>query len=74
MASSAELQSLATSKAVAKLGRQALSRSIWWFPKIGGTFFGAPNNKDYSILGSILGSPILRNYHIISRARSGIEL
>ena len=22
-----------------------------------GTFFGGPHNKDYSILGSILGSP-----------------
>ena len=27
------------------------------FPKIRGTFFGGPNNKDYSILGSILGYP-----------------
>ena len=38
---------------------------IWGFPKIRGTFFGGPNNKDHSILGSILGSPILRNYHIL---------
>ena len=30
---------------------------IWRFPKIRGTFLGGPNNKDYSILGSILGSP-----------------
>ena len=30
---------------------------IWWFPKIRGTFLGCPHNKDYSILGSILGSP-----------------
>ena len=30
--------------------------AIWGFPKIKGTFWG-PNNKDYSILGSILGSP-----------------
>ena len=29
----------------------------WGFPKIRGTHFGVPNNKDYSILGSILGSP-----------------
>ena len=28
---------------------------IWGFPKIRGTFLGSPNNKDYSILGSILG-------------------
>ena len=27
------------------------------FPKIRGTLFEGPNNKDYSILGSILGSP-----------------
>ena len=27
------------------------------FPKIGGNLFGGPHNKDYSILGSILGSP-----------------
>ena len=26
--------------------------------------FGGPNDKDYSILGSILGSLILGNYHI----------
>ena len=29
----------------------------WGFPEIRGTLFGGPNNKDYSILGSILGSP-----------------
>ena len=33
----------------------ALSR-IWGFPKIRGTILGV-HNKDYSILGSILGSP-----------------
>ena len=32
-------------------------RSRWGFPKIRGTLFGGPHNKDYSILGSILGSP-----------------
>ena len=30
---------------------------MWGFPKIRGTFFGGSHNKDYSILGSILGSP-----------------
>ena len=30
---------------------------IWGFPKIRGTLSGGPYNKDYSILGSILGSP-----------------
>ena len=29
------------------------------FPIIRGTFFGVPHNKDYSIMGSILGSPHL---------------
>ena len=29
----------------------------WGFPKIRGTILGGPNNKDYSILGCILGSP-----------------
>ena len=27
------------------------------FPEIRGTFLGGPNNKDYRVLGSILGSP-----------------
>ena len=31
----------------------------WEFPKIRGTFFGGPYNKDYGILGSISGSPYL---------------
>ena len=31
--------------------------NIWGFPKIRGYLFGGPNNQDYSILGSILGSP-----------------
>ena len=30
---------------------------IWGFPKIRGTLFWGLNNKDYSISGSILGSP-----------------
>ena len=29
-----------------------------------GTLLGAPLNKDYDVLGSILGSPLLGNYHI----------
>ena len=32
------------------------------FPKLG-IPFGGPHNKDYSILGSILGPPIFGNYH-----------
>ena len=34
-------------------------KEFWWIPKIRGTFFGGPYSKDYSILGSILGSPYL---------------
>ena len=30
---------------------------IWVVPKIRGPLFRGPHNKDYSILGSILGSP-----------------
>ena len=30
-------------------------QGIWGFLKIGGIFLGGPHNKDYSILGSILG-------------------
>ena len=40
------------------LGGSSVSQSIWGFPKI--TFlgaFGGPHNKDYGILGSMLGSP-----------------
>ena len=29
---------------------------MWGVPKIRGTLFGGPHNKDYSIWGSILGS------------------
>ena len=29
---------------------------VWGFPKLGVPFWG-PNNKEYSILGSVLGSP-----------------
>ena len=31
---------------------------IWEFPKIRGTFLGGPSNKDYCLLGSILGVPL----------------
>ena len=34
-----------------------LGLMIWEFPKIRGTMLGSPYNKDYSILGSIMGSP-----------------
>ena len=35
-----------------------ISRSIWGFPKIRGTFLGIPNRKIYGILGSTLGSTL----------------
>ena len=38
-------------------GSPVLSHAIWGFPKIRGTFFGGPYDKDHSILESILGSP-----------------
>ena len=42
-------------------GQPVTGDLIWGFPKIMGTFlgylFGGPNNKDYSIFVSILGSP-----------------
>ena len=41
---------------------------IWGFPEIMGIYgyhFVGPNGKDYSILWSILGSPIKGNYHLI---------
>ena len=38
---------------------------IWGFPKIRATFLRGPHNKDYDILvGSILGTTILGNYHM----------
>ena len=35
------------------------SQTIWGFPKNKGTILGGPLDKDYSILGSMLGSPYL---------------
>ena len=35
-----------------------METTIWGFTKIRGTFLGVPNNKDHSILWSILGSLI----------------
>ena len=32
-------------------------QDTWGFPKNEGYHFGGPKNKDYSILGSLLGSP-----------------
>ena len=39
-------------------GRRACLREVFGgFRKLGVLFFGGPTNRDYSILGSILGSP-----------------
>ena len=35
------------------------ARVIWGFPRIRGTHFGSPNNKDYSSLGVYTGIPYL---------------
>ena len=38
----------------------------WGFPKLGVPFFLRLYNKDYNILGSMLGSPLLGNHHRIN--------
>ena len=46
----------------------AIKPSPWHHPNGGflqlGVPFGGPHNKDYNILGSRLGSPILGNYQM----------
>ena len=46
-------------------------RTYGGFPKLGVSFWGfsvwGPHNKDYDILGSILGSPYLGNYPLRPR-------
>ena len=37
---------------------------VWGSPRNRATFLGGPHKKDYSIWGSILGSPYLGNYHM----------
>ena len=31
---------------------------VWGFPKLGGTFFGGPHNKDCSFFGVYIGVPL----------------
>ena len=38
---------------------------MWEFPKIRGTVFWDPENKDPTIWGSVIGSPIFGNPHVI---------
>ena len=40
-------------------------QQIWEFPKIRGTLFWGPYNKDLTIKDTILGSPIFGNSHIV---------
>ena len=42
---------------------------MWGFPKIGGTLFWGPYNKDPTIEGTILGSPIFGNSHFAFRVQ-----
>ena len=45
------------------------------FPKIGGVpYFGGPYNKDPTILGTILGSPIFGNSHMTVDVMTMISL
>ena len=39
------------------MGTLRHGKFIWGFPKIMGNLCGGPRNKDYSILGSMLGFP-----------------
>ena len=41
-------------------------RVIWDFPRIRGTLFWGPYNKDPTIQGTILGSPFFGNPHIVA--------
>ena len=48
---------------------------IWEFPKIRGSNLGGPHNKDYSILGSILGSPYFGKlpYHLVRNKPPSVQ-
>ena len=41
----------------------------WEFPKIRGTLFWGPSNKDPTISGTILGPPIIGNSHMGPNSR-----
>ena len=45
------------------LGGRSTRFSIWELPKIRGTLFGGPYNKDPFISGTRLGSPVFGNSH-----------
>ena len=48
-----------------KNGRTHQRSFLWEFPKIRGTLFGGPYSKDPTIQGTILGSPVFGNSHIV---------
>ena len=56
-----------------------LGYNIWDFVKIGGAMFRGPYTKDPTISGTILGSPIFGNLHLmtvsdIAPARWALEI
>ena len=54
------------SKVLVSYAWPAVDLLIWEFPIIRGTLFWGPYNKDTTIWGTILGSPIFGNSHIWS--------
>ena len=44
--------------------RRRTDNITWEFPKLRGTVFWDPYNKDPTIQGTILGSPIFGNSHL----------
>ena len=47
------------------IGHVLAMHSYLCFPKVMGAFFGVPHDKDYGILGFLLGSAKYGSYHII---------
>ena len=55
--------------------RPSIQSSYGSFPTLGGTIeFKGPNDKDYSILGSTLGSPYFASYYILPKPVLGVFL
>ena len=46
----------------------------WEFPKIRGTLFWGPYNRDPTISGTVLGSPIFGNSHILTGLAFGFRV
>ena len=63
---------MGTFKEIYKGSSNGSIRALEWvqgleFPKIRGALFWAPYKKDPTIQGTILGSPVFRNSHIIEQ-------